>query len=67
MSDIVITIGFMWTYLTSFVWVKFNNISHIALTDGTLQSERELSFIHKLCDGYFFVIALPFLALVMVH
>ena len=45
--DIVITVGYIPTYLFAFAWAKFNGVPHIAMTDGTAQSEQTLSWLHR--------------------
>lgn len=44
--DVVVTLGFIPTYLFAFVWAFLHKVPHIAMTDGTLQSEKSLSFVH---------------------
>jgi hypothetical protein len=39
--------GFIPTYLFAFAWAIFHKVPHIAMSDGTLQSEKSLSFIHR--------------------
>jgi glycosyltransferase involved in cell wall biosynthesis len=46
--DIVITTGFNPTHLYAWLYTKLNRIKHICMTDGWLESEKDLSFIHKL-------------------
>ena len=38
--DVVVTLGFIPTYLFAFAWAIYHKVPHIAMTDGTLQSER---------------------------
>jgi hypothetical protein len=38
--DVVITTGFIPTYLFAFTWTIFHNIPHISMTDGTIKSEK---------------------------
>ena len=45
--DIVITVGYIPTYLFAFIWAKFHGVPHIAMTDGTAQSEQGLSWLHR--------------------
>lgn len=45
--DVVITMGFIPTYLFAFAWTIFHRVPHIAMTDGTVDSEKNLSFIHR--------------------
>ncbi len=46
--DIIITVGYIPTYLFAFVWAKYHGIPHIAMTDGTAKSEKTLSWLHRL-------------------
>jgi glycosyltransferase involved in cell wall biosynthesis len=45
--DVVITTGFIPTYLIAFVWAVTHGAAHIAMTDGTAQSEKTLSWLHR--------------------
>ena len=44
--DIVITVGYIPTYLFAFLWAQLHGVPHIAMTDGTAQSEQGLSWLH---------------------
>lgn len=46
--DVVITSGFNPTHLYAFMWACLNRKTHIPMTDGTLESEESLSFLHCL-------------------
>lgn len=46
--DVVITTGFIPTYLFAFVWAVMHGVPHVAMTDGTAQSEKSLSWLHRL-------------------
>lgn len=46
--DVVITTGYIPTFLFAFVWAVTHGIPHIAMTDGTAQSEKSLSWLHRL-------------------
>ncbi len=46
--DVVITAGFFPTMLMAFLWCKWHGKSHVVYSDGTLISERHLTFFHKL-------------------
>lgn len=46
--EFVITTGFNPTHLYAFAWACLNRRTHIPMTDGTLESEEQLSFIHRL-------------------
>lgn len=45
--DIVITSGFNPTHLYAFMYAWMKRIPHVAMTDGTLDSERSLSLLHR--------------------
>ncbi len=46
--DVVITTGFNPTHLYAYAYTKFFGKKHIPMTDGWIESERHLSFAHKL-------------------
>lgn len=46
--DVVITTGFIPTYLFAFAWAFMHRVPHVAMTDGTAQSEKSLSWLHRL-------------------
>lgn len=46
--DVVVTTGFIWTYLFGFLWTRLHRVPHVALTDGTAESEASLSWAHRL-------------------
>ena len=45
--DVVITTGFIPTYLFAFAWAVMHRVPHVAMTDGTAQSEKSLSWLHR--------------------
>ncbi len=45
--EVVITDGFNPTHLYAFAWARWRKRSHVAMTDGTDQSERDLSLLHR--------------------
>jgi glycosyltransferase involved in cell wall biosynthesis len=45
--DVVITDGFNPTHLYSFGYAMLKGVPHVAMTDGTLDSEKDLSPIHR--------------------
>lgn len=45
--DVVITTGYIPTFLYAFAWAALHRIPHIVLTDGTVQSEKSLSWLHR--------------------
>jgi glycosyltransferase involved in cell wall biosynthesis len=46
--DIVITSGFNPTHIYAFIWAKLNRSKHICMTDGTVDSESGLTYLHNL-------------------
>ena len=40
--------------ILSFFWGKFNKCKIIALSDATIQSEKTLTFLHKLLRIFFY-------------
>ena len=46
--DVVITSGFNLTMIFAFFWALSNKKKHIPFTDGTIDSEKNLTFIHVL-------------------
>lgn len=45
--DVVVTTGFIPTYLFAFAWAVAHGVPHVAMTDGTAQSEKSLSWLHR--------------------
>ena len=45
--DVVVTTGFIWTYLFAFAWTRLRGVPHVAMTDGTDTSEAGLSRAHR--------------------
>ena len=45
--DVVITTGFNPTDLMAYAWTRLHGAQHIAMTDGTLESEAILSPVHR--------------------
>lgn len=45
--DVVITCGFNPTHLYAFAYAVFSGLPHVAMTDGSLQSEQGLSNVHR--------------------
>jgi glycosyltransferase involved in cell wall biosynthesis len=46
--DVVITIGYIPTFLIAFTWAITQGIPHVAMTDGTAKSEQAFSWLHRL-------------------
>ena len=45
--DVVITTGYIPTFLFAFGWTALRGIAHVVMTDGTAQSESMLSWAHR--------------------
>ena len=59
--DVVITTGFIPTYLLAFAWTVLHRRVHIAMTDGTDISERGLTFLHRLARRLVFAFSKAFI------
>ena len=46
--DVVITTGYIPTFLFAFVWAIAHRVPHIAMTDGTVRSEKSLTWLHRI-------------------
>ncbi|MBC7702102.1 glycosyltransferase family 4 protein [Aquabacterium sp.] len=46
--DVVVTTGYIPTYLYAFAWSVLRGVPHVAMTDGTLDAERSLTWVHRL-------------------
>jgi glycosyltransferase involved in cell wall biosynthesis len=45
--DVVITTGFIPSYLLAYAWARRHGRPHVAMTDGTLRHEAHLSAVHR--------------------
>lgn len=45
--EVVITTGFNPTHLIAYLYARVHGVRHIAMTDGTYESEKRLSSIHR--------------------
>lgn len=45
--DIVVTTGFNPTHLLAYAWSRLHRARHVAMTDGTLESEATLTPLHR--------------------
>lgn len=50
--DVVITTGFNPTHLLAFLYALRHKCAHIPMTDGTVVSEKSLSWLHRLVRGW---------------
>jgi glycosyltransferase involved in cell wall biosynthesis len=46
--DVVVTTGYIPTYLYAFAWAVVRGVPHVAMTDGTLFAEKPLTKLHRL-------------------
>jgi len=58
--DVVITTGFIPTYLFAFFWALVHKVPHVVLTDGTANSEQHLSWAHRLVRRFVFARSVAF-------
>lgn len=59
--DVVITSGFIPTFLYAFAWAVAHRVPHVPMTDGTDESERELSWKHRLVRRVVFACSSAFI------
>lgn len=52
--DVIVTSGFIPTFLFAFAWAVVHRVPHVTMTDGTLESERSLSWKHRLVRRFVF-------------
>lgn len=52
--DVVITTGFIPTFLYAFGWCLLNGTPHVAMTDGTFDSEAGLTWLHRWARRFVF-------------
>lgn len=58
--DVVVTTGFIPTYLYAFAWAIVQGVPHVAMTDGTPEAERPLTFVHRLVRKLVFSLSKSF-------
>lgn len=58
--DVVVTTGFIPTYLYAFGWAVLKGVPHIAMTDGTPEAERPLTIVHRLVRKVVFSLSKSF-------
>lgn len=46
--DVLVTTGYVPTYLLAFAWARRHRVRHVAMTDGTLRQEASLTWLHRL-------------------
>jgi glycosyltransferase involved in cell wall biosynthesis len=52
--DVIVTGGFNPTHLYSFAYALVKKVAHVAMTDGTLDSEKDLSILHRAVRRFVF-------------
>lgn len=60
--DVVITDGFNPTHLYAFISSRLRRCAHVAMTDGSWESERALSLLHRLVRRFVFRGSAAFIA-----
>jgi len=45
---VVLTTGYVPTYLLAFAWARWRRVPHVVMTDGTLRQEASLTWLHRL-------------------
>lgn len=58
--DVVITMGYDPTHLYAFAWAVVHRVPHVVFTDGTAQSEKHLSSMHRLVRSIVFRLSCAF-------
>lgn len=46
--EVVVTTGFNPTHLYAFLWAKLHRARHVCMTDGTIESESSLGWLHRM-------------------
>lgn len=59
--DVVVTSGFIPTFLIAFAWAWTHRVPHIPMTDGTFDCERVLGWKHRLARRMVFASSASFL------
>lgn len=59
--DVVVTCGFIPTFLYAFAWAVAHGVPHIPMTDGTDESEKELTWKHRLVRRMVFAFSRSFI------
>lgn len=59
--DVVVTCGFIPTFLYAFAWAVAHGVPHIPMTDGTDESEKELTWKHRLVRRLVFAFSRSFI------
>lgn len=60
--DVIVTSGFNPTHLYSFAYALIKKVAHVAMTDGTLDSEKSLSAAHRMVRRFVYARSKAFIA-----
>ena len=60
--DVVVTTGFNPTHLCAFLWAKLHRVRHVCMTDGTIESESSLGWLHRMTRHLVFAGSAAFVA-----
>lgn len=60
--DVIVTAGFNPTHLYSFAYALFKGAAHVAMTDGTFDSENKLSAVHRMVRRLVYAKSTAFIA-----
>ena len=60
--DVIVTDGFNPTHLYSFAYALIKQVAHVAMTDGTLESEETLSTAHRMVRRFVYSRSRAFVA-----
>ncbi len=60
--DVVITTGYIPTFLYAFIWARLHRVKHAVMTDGTLESESGLTPLHRIVRRFVFSQTSSFIA-----
>lgn len=60
--DVIITSGFNPTHLYAFAYARLKAAVHVAMTDGTLESERNLTALHRVLRRYVYARSAAFIS-----
>ena len=58
--DVLVTSGFIPTFLIAFTWAMTHRVPHVAMTDGTFECERVLGWKHRLARRVVFGLSSAF-------
>jgi glycosyltransferase involved in cell wall biosynthesis len=60
--DVIVTGGFNPTHLYSFAYALIKKVAHVAMTDGTLESEKTLSAAHRMVRRFVYARSRAFIS-----